>query len=505
MLNLKKKKVLIVGGGTAGLIIANRLQGYFDVTVIEKSKYKNYPLFYKVPALITFLFRSKKSRYIKARNFKLSNGRTIPYWESNTYGGASVINGCVHVFGSRKLWESILQKFNVTFDDLLESYKFIYSENPKAKYKINLRLSHHNIIDESFIEALNLLGIPNGNLNFADNESCGPILNTVKNFFRTSVLSIISRRLFKLYLNEHVDHIIFNDTGKVAGLKTNLRKIDADYVIISGGVIGSCDLLLKEKNKSIVDFNNILKNIEVGKDIQDHTNLRINVLTNKKIGSFNEISSSFYLKFLLLFKHFFGIRTLLRGTGATSAAHLDLDKDGIVDTRIQIVQFSETGRHGSDGNFFSSTQPGFSISITVINPKSRGEIKFDEKENLIDPKYLSNPKDFEILEKALIFCLKLLKSKPMNIHILKIEDQNLIENNPKKYILDNIFSGAHLSGGTQNSIDSNFQVKGTKDLYVCDASIFDKYVASNMHSSVVLIADIFAKKFLIKNNLTKND
>ena len=119
--------------------------------------------------------------------------------------------------------------------------------------------------------------------------------------------------------------------------------------------------------------------------------------------------------------------------------------------------------------------------------------------------YLSNSKDFEILEKALIFCLKLLKSKPMNGHILKIEDQNLIEDNPKKYILDNIFSGAHLSGGTQNSIDSNFQVKGAKDLYVCDASIFDKYVTSNMHSSVVLIADIFAKKFLINNNITKND
>lgn len=504
---MKKKKVLIIGGGTAGLIIANRLQKDFYVTVIEKSKFKKYPLLYKIPALIAFLFRRKKLKYIKERKFKLSNGRTIPYWESNTYGGASVINGCVHVLGSRKLWESILQKFNMTYDDLLESYKFIYSENFKTKHRINLRLSHQNIIDESFIKVLNLFGIPKGNLNFADTEACGPILNTVKNFFRTSVLSVINRRLFKLYLNEHVNHIIFNDAGKVTGVKTNLRKIDADYVILCGGVIGSCNLLLKEKNKNIEDKINILKNIEVGKGIQDHTNLRINILTNKKIGSFNEISGSIYLKFLLLFKHFFGITTLLRGTGATSAAHLDLDKDGIVDTRIQIVQFSENGRHGSAGNFFSSTQPGFSISITVINPKSRGEIKFDEdeKENLIDPKYLSNPKDFEILEKALLFCLKLLKLKPLSDHILKIEDQNLIENNPKKYILDNIFSGAHLSGGNQNLVGSNFEVKSAKNLYICDASIFDKYVASNMHSSVVLISDIFARKFIVNNSVAIHD
>ena len=44
-----KKKVIIIGGGTAGIVIANRLQDFFEVTVIEKSKYKKYPLFYKIP------------------------------------------------------------------------------------------------------------------------------------------------------------------------------------------------------------------------------------------------------------------------------------------------------------------------------------------------------------------------------------------------------------------------------------------------------------------------
>ena len=113
-----KKKVLIIGGGTAGVTIANRLQEHFDVTVIEKSKYKNYPIIYKIPTLIGLLFRSKKLKYVNSRKFTLSNGRVIPYYESNTYGGASVINGCVHVLGSRKIWESILQKFNVTYDNL---------------------------------------------------------------------------------------------------------------------------------------------------------------------------------------------------------------------------------------------------------------------------------------------------------------------------------------------------------------------------------------------------
>ena len=59
---MKKKRVIVVGGGTAGLIITNRIQKYFDVTVIEKSKFKSYPFFYKIPALIAFFFLEIKNQ-----------------------------------------------------------------------------------------------------------------------------------------------------------------------------------------------------------------------------------------------------------------------------------------------------------------------------------------------------------------------------------------------------------------------------------------------------------
>ena len=100
---------------------------------------------------------------------------------------------------------------------------------------------------------------------------------------------------------------------------------------------------------------------------------------------------------------------------------------------------------------------------------------------------------------ALKFCLELLRSHAMSEHILKIEDESEIENNPDKYIVNNFYSGYHLIGGSHDAINSNFEVHNTKGLYVCDASIFNKYAASNIHSSVVLIADIFAKKFINQN------
>ena len=75
----KRKKVVIMGGGTAGLVIANCIQEYFDVIVIEKSKYKKYPAWYKIPLLIGLLLRRKETKYISKRNFMLTDGRHIPF------------------------------------------------------------------------------------------------------------------------------------------------------------------------------------------------------------------------------------------------------------------------------------------------------------------------------------------------------------------------------------------------------------------------------------------
>jgi len=493
-----KQRVVIIGGGTAGLVIANNLQNYFNVVVVEKSQYKKYPKRYSPPLLIGLLFRAKKLKYFSKRDFVLSGGRHIPFFESNVFGGASVINGCVHMLGSKTRWSSILKKFDSNYEKLIGSYQKLYSLNSRAKNKINLSISCQNIIDKAFIKTLSIFNIPEGDTNYSNIESCGPIYNTVRKFFRTSVISLIQNIKFEYSLGENVEHLLFNGS-KVVGVKTNLRRIKSDYVILSAGVIGTCDLLLRESARLEREGDSILKGLAIGGGIQDHSNLRINVLTNKNIGSLNEISDSFYQKLILLVKHYSSQPTLMKGTGATSAVHLDLDKDGEIDTRVQVVQFSETGRHGSNGQFFNSSHPGFSLSITAINPQSKGGIVLDGSNNIVDPMFLSSKKDIELLKLALEFCLKLLRSNPISKHVLKIEEEESIEYNPEKYIIDNIFSGHHLIGGVQNAINSDFELKGVKGLYVCDASIFDRYAASNIHSSVVLMADIFSNKFISNN------
>jgi choline dehydrogenase-like flavoprotein len=495
-----KKKVIIIGGGTAGITIANNLQEYFDVIVIEKSQFKRYPIIFKIPLMIGILFRDIKTKYLSQREFVLTDGRHIPFYESNVLGGASIINGGVHMLGNKLQWNSILKNYAACYEDLLDSYDKIFSLNRNAKNRINLKTAHQNIIDKVFLETLNQKKIPIGDMNVSDKEGCGPILNTVRKYFRTSVLSLIAKNNFRVVAGENVENILFDDSGKVTGVKTNLSSFDSDYVILSGGVIGTCGLLQRAMHHNKNGNNNILKNLVIGADIQDHTNLRINVITNKNIGSLNEIYYSFFRKSLLMLRHIFGKSSLMTGTGATSAAHLDLNQDGVVDTRIQVVQYTESGRHGSDGKYFSD-KPGFSISINAINPESKGELTVEEQNTTINPKYLSSKSDIELLKLALKYCLQLLHSEPLSGHIHEIEDEYTMEQDPEKYIFNNIFSGAHLIGGTHNAINSSFEVDYTKGLYVCDASVFKEYAASNIHSSVVLLADIFSKKFIKMNSV----
>ena len=222
---------------------------------------------------------------------------------------------------------------------------------------------------------------------------------------------------------------------------------------------------------------------KVGGEIKDHPNLRVNVLTNQNIGSLNEIDSSILKKIAIMFQHICGISTLMKGTGASSGIHLDLDKDGIIDTRIQIVNFTESGRHGSDGKYFSE-KPGFSLSISPIITQSKGIIYKDKKGLRVDPNYCSSKKDIILLKNALQFCLDILNSKPISDIVLKIDKENEIISDPENYIMNNFYSGHHLIGGVQNCIDSNFKLSELDNVYACDASILENYVASNIHSRI---------------------
>ena len=490
---VQKEKILIVGGGTAGLIAGRRLSGKFAVEIFEKSRYRSLPILNRIPLLIGPLFKVS-NRYIKTINFIAPKDRVVPYFVSQVLGGSSVMNGCVHVFGDGKIWKRVLDKFSISKEDLDSSYRELYSKSSRGS-RISVANAPSSKLDRGFVRALKDLGISKGDSAYTDHQSVGPIVNTVKRFFRSSVLSLNPTRKVKMRLNAEVERLVVNDSGQVVGIISKSKVHLASHIVLCGGVIGTNELLMKAafniSSGLLIDLG-----LTAGVGIADHANLRVDVQSSMPMGSLNEISSSLLLKARLFLEHLCGKPTLMRGTGATSAVNLDLDGDGEVDTRINLLRFYESGRSGA--GLFSSTHPGFALSITVVNPLSRGVISIENDKCVIAPGYLTHPQDKKSLRRALLFSLELLKKEQLSYFVDSIFAYEDITNDIDGFIERNVFSGYHLIGGSVDLINSDFSVKGWPGLYICDASILDQYPASNMHSTVVLLADLFSKKFLSK-------
>ena len=486
---MSRKNVIIIGAGTSGIVAAKNLAHKYNVLLFEQSKIKKLPIWNRIPLMIGHLFKAE-NKYISIPKFVVNSQRKAPYFKSNVLGGCSTTNGSVHVLGSNIVWQKILSKFDLTLADLSQSYNSLFSfEN--CKTKINLRYAQQGKLDILFGETLRKLNINSGSTNYMNEPTFGPIINTVNRVFRSSVMNLKIPRSVDLRLGSKVEEIIIKN-GKAYGVIANGSEYNCDALILCGGVIGTNRIVYNLAKK------NDIPELDSLETIADHTSLRINVLTKEKINSLNEVNSSFFSKMLLLFKHIFGFKTFMQGSGGTSALHIDIDGDGLIDTRINLLNFYESGRVSE--KLLDDSEPGFSLSITMMNPISRGGISFTDNSEDINPRYLSDQEDQILLKKALAYSLQILESKPLSDLILSIQDEDKIKNNPEQYIEENLFSGYHLIGGCSNLIEKNFQMKSIKNIFISDASIFDKYPSSNIHSSVAIISDL-ASKNIVKKSL----
>ena len=316
---------------------------------------------------------------------------------------------------------------------------------------------------------------------------CGPIWNTVKLFSRSSVLDLGPERLKAVKLDSTVDDIeIENDV--VRGVRVGNQIVKADIVILAGGVAGTGSLLcrLMDKLKSGKNENKI-------HGVKDHTNIRINVKSKKRVFTLNQLKLKFPKKIFFFLKYWKSLVSIIRGSGASSAANIDLYGDGKVSLRINLLRFHESGRLGSSGELFDNSDCGFSLSLTQVNPISRG---FVDQQGTIHPGYLSSPEDMNFLTDALKYATNLLQTPPLSEYVDEIVNLDEILINPEKYIRENFHSGYHLIGGSADLIDSEFRVAGIQGLYCCDSSALSEYPSSNIHSSVVILAKAFAQRLV---------
>ena len=524
---------IIVGAGTAGCLLANRLSanGKYTVALLEAGGSDNYHWVH-IPVGYLYCMGNKRTDWLyKTTKQKGLNGRELNYPRGKVMGGCSSINGMIYMRGQANDYDQWRQMGNEgwSWDDVLPYFKNMedsYEGENKfhgsgGEWKVNQQRLSWEVLD-SFKEATIEAGIPQvddfnegnnfGVSYFKVNQNDGLRWNTVKAFLKP----VKNRKNLRVISKCEVSKIILKNK-KAKGVKVFRNgKSEEIYVnreiILSSGSIGSPKILELSGigNPNILSKLGIDTEVEsknIGENLQDHLQLRvIYELENAK--TLNQKANSFIGKLGI------GLEYALKRTGPMSMAPSQLGLFAMSDKSHETpnlqfhVQPLSLDKFGEPLHNF----PGLTASVCNLNPQSRGNVHIVSKDYKIapsiDPNYLSAEQDKIVAAHSIKLARKIISQPAMKKYNPKeyapgIQFQS--EDDLKKVAGDigtTIFHpvGTCAMGTNVSSVtDSNLKVRGVEGLRIADASIMPTITSGNTNAPTLMIAEK-ASEMILKSN-----
>jgi choline dehydrogenase-like flavoprotein len=523
---------VIVGGGSAGSVLAARLSEDARVTVcLLEAGGEGRGLLTRMPFGAVTSIRDKP----KLNNWAFEtvpqpglNGRRGYQPRGKALGGSSAINAMLYVRGQAEDYDgwALDGCAGWGWHDMLPW--FLKSEgNQRGASALHaadgpLQVANQQTprgLSEDFLRAAEECQIRrNGDFNGPDQEGAGLYQVTqfhggARNGERCSAAAaylhpVMNRRNLKVLTGVEADRVLFSGKRAV-GVAYRQGNASSDVrarreVILSCGAFGSPKLLMLSgigpaAHLKSVGIDTLYDLPGVGQNLQDHLDFVIPIFTHTRdtvgIGA---------AATLTLARE--GLRWRRDGTGMLATPFAE---GGAFIRSAPAVDRPDLQLHFVIGVLDDHARKlhlgyGYSIHVCVLRPKSRGEVTLDSRDPrtapLIDPKFLSHPDDADLLLKgarkirAIVDAPALARHRKRELFPLKTgSDEELLEHIRAR--ADTIYHpvGTCRMGSDHRAVvDTSLRVRGTESLRVIDASIMPNLISGNTNAPTIAIAERMA-------------